>query len=152
MDIAFEHVARPVIFRHQRVAVCDIATVRVIDPQGASVLVEKDDGSQQMLDLSRLADRHVRDGWVRTIRSAQGATADRVMAHLESFRANTVDAASAYVAISRARDGVALYTDSCVRLYEALGLRRRTQVGAIDGIMQPNQMNTRFVKYADIST
>jgi hypothetical protein len=110
----------------------DIATVRAIDPQGSSVLVEKDDGSQQMLDLRRLADRHLRHGWVRTIHSAQGATADRVMAHMESFRANTVDAASAYVAISRARDGVALYTDSRARLTEALGLRDGAQVGAID--------------------
>lgn len=114
----------------------DIATVRAIDPQGTSVLVEKGDGSQQMLDLSRLADRHVRHGWVRTIHSAQGATADRVMAHLESFRANTVDAASAYVAISRARDGVALYTDSRARLADALGLRDGAQVGAIDEMIE----------------
>ncbi len=49
---------------------------------------------------------------------------------MESFRANTVDAASAYVAISRARDGVALYTDSRARLTEALGLRDGAQVGA----------------------
>jgi len=88
----------------------DIATVRAIDPQGSSVLVEKLDGSQQMLDLSRLADRHLRHGWVRTIHSAQGATADRVMTHMESFRANTVDTASAYVAIlTRAPSRGALY-------------------------------------------
>ncbi len=63
---------------------------------------------------------------------AQGATADKVMAHLESFRANTVDAPAVYVAISRARDAVALYTDSRARLTEALGLRDGVQIGAID--------------------
>jgi ATP-dependent exoDNAse (exonuclease V) alpha subunit len=110
----------------------DIATVQAIDPQGTSVLVEKLDGSQQMLDLSRLADRHLRHGWVRTIHASQGATAERVMAHLESFRANTVDAPATYVAISRARDHVALYTDSRAKLTEALGLRDGAQVGAID--------------------
>lgn len=110
----------------------DIATVRAIDPQGTSILVEKGDGSEQMLDLNRLADRHLRHGWVRTIHAAQGATADRVMAHLESFRANTVDAPATYVAISRARDHVALYTDSRAKLTEALGLRDGAQVGAID--------------------
>ncbi len=47
--------------------------------------------------------RHVRPGWVQTIHAAQGATAERVMAHMESFRANTVDTRAAYVAISRAR-------------------------------------------------
>lgn len=51
---------------------------------------------------------------------------------VESFRANTVDAASAYVAISRARKGAAIYTDSRANLTEALGLRDGTQVGAID--------------------
>lgn len=110
----------------------DIATVRAIDVAGTSVLVEKDDGSQQMLDLSRLADRHVRHGCFKTIHSAQGTTADRVMAHLESFRANTVDAASAYLAISRTRNGVALYTDGRARLNEALGLRDGARVGVID--------------------
>jgi len=58
------------------------------------------------------------------------------MAHMEPFRANTVDARSAYVAISRAREGAALYTDSRARLTEALGLRDGAQVGAIDQIMK----------------
>lgn len=53
------------------------------------------------------------------------------MAHLESFRANTVDAPAVYVAISRARDAVALYTDSRTMLTEALGLREGAQIGAI---------------------
>ena len=56
------------------------------------------------------------------------------MAHLESFRANTVDAPAVYVAISRARDAVALYTDDRARLTDALGLRDGAQVGAIDGV------------------
>ncbi|MEP2236670.1 MAG: helicase C-terminal domain-containing protein [Alteripontixanthobacter sp.] len=84
--------------------------------------------------MSRLADRHIRPGWVRTIHSAQGATAERVMAHLESFCANTVDAPAVYVAISRAKDAVALYTDSRARLTEALGLRDGAQVGAMDEV------------------
>ncbi|WP_022685475.1 hypothetical protein [Sphingomonas phyllosphaerae] len=54
------------------------------------------------------------------------------MAHLESFRANTIDAASVYVAISRARTSAAVYTDSRASLTDALGLRDGAQVGAID--------------------
>ena len=69
----------------------DIASVVGINPQRGSITVERKDGKQEPLDLSRLADRHIRPGWVRTIHAAQGATADRVMAHLESFRSNTVD-------------------------------------------------------------
>jgi ATP-dependent exoDNAse (exonuclease V) alpha subunit len=75
----------------------------------------------------------------------QGATANRVIAHLESFRANTVDAASAYVAISRARDHVALYTDSRDKLTEALGLRDGAQVGAIDqGVVHAKNAGVAF--------
>ncbi len=58
------------------------------------------------------------------------------MAHLESFRANTVDAPAVYVAISRAKDAVALYTDSRIRLTDALGLRDGAQIGAIDKVRQ----------------
>ena len=83
----------------------DTAMVVAIDAQGSSIIVEKDDGERQMLDLRHLADQHVRSGWVRTIHSAQGATATHVIAHLESFRVNTVDTRAAYVAISRAREG-----------------------------------------------
>ena len=113
----------------------DTAEVVAIDPQGASMVVEREDGRRDMLDLAHLADRHVRPGWVRTIHSSQGATCEHVIAHLESFRANTVDAASAYVAISRARKGAAIYTHNRAKLTEALGLRDGAQVGAIDDIL-----------------
>lgn len=106
-----------------------------IAPQGTSLLVERQDGKREMLDMTHLADRHVRHGWVRTIHSSQGATCDRVLAHLESYRANSVDAASAYVAISRARASATLYTDSRISLIEALGLRDGAQHGALDQIM-----------------
>ena len=97
-----------------------------------SLTVAMEDGTTQALDIARLADRHIRQGWVQTIHASQGATADRVMAHLESFRANTVDAASAYVAISRARKGAAIYTDSRAKLTEVLGFRDGAQVAALD--------------------
>jgi hypothetical protein len=58
-----------------------------------------------------------------------------VLANLESFRANTVDARSVYAAISRARNGAAAYTDSRANLTEGLGLRDGAQVGAIDETM-----------------
>jgi ATP-dependent exoDNAse (exonuclease V) alpha subunit len=112
-------------------------TVVELDAASGTMLVERQqDGERQRLDLSKLADRHIRPGWVQTIHAAQGATAERVMAHMESFRTNTVDTRAAYVAISRARSHAALYTDSRARLAEALGLRDGAQVGAIDEIME----------------
>ena len=65
--------------------------------------------------MANVADRHFRPGWVRTIHSAQGATCERVMAHLESFRSN-VDANIAYVAVSRAKASAIIYTDDRDRL------------------------------------
>ncbi len=62
------------------------------------------------------------------------------MAHLEPFRANTVDAPAVYVAISRARNAVALYTDSCAKLIEALDLRDGAQVGAIYEVRREAKM------------
>lgn len=122
-----------------------IASVVAVDPQGSSMTIELASGERQMLDLHHLADRHVRSGWVRTIHSAQGATADRVMAHMESFRANTVDAASAYVAISRARKHAAVYTEDRAALVGALDLRDGAQVGAIDEALGQSHQTRRII-------
>lgn len=58
-----------------------------------------------------------------------------MLAHLEAFRTNTVDARSVYVAISRARHGAAVYTDNRANLTDALSIRDGAQVGAIDETM-----------------
>jgi hypothetical protein len=88
-------------------------------------------GKRQTLDMANVADRHLRLGWVQTIHAAQGATCDRVMAHLESFRRN-VDANLAYVAVSRAKKHAAIYTDDRDRLASAIDGRDGAKVGAID--------------------
>ncbi|MBD8548310.1 hypothetical protein [Sphingomonas sp. CFBP 8760] len=64
------------------------------------------------------------------------------MTHLEAFRANTIDARSIYVEISRARQGAAVYTDNRASLIEALGIRDGAQVGAIDETMKAPDMAT----------
>lgn len=118
------------------------AEVVAIAPQGASMVVAREDVRREMLDLAHLADPHIRPGWVRTIHSSQGATCDRVLAHLEAFRANTVDARSVYVAISRARIGAAVYTDNRTNLTDALGIRDGAQVGAIDETVKMPEVAT----------
>ena len=116
------------------------AEVVAIDPAGSSMVVARDDGRREMLDMTHLADRHVRHGWVRTIHAAQGATSDRVLAHVESYRANIVDARAVYVAISRARQFATLYTDSRADLTEALGLRDGAKVAALDEPMSERRV------------
>lgn len=72
------------------------AEVLAINAEEGLVVVGMKGGKRQTLDMSNVADRHIRPAWVSTIYAAQGATCDRVMAHLESFRRN-VDANLAYV-------------------------------------------------------
>lgn len=104
------------------------------------MIVKRQDGWREMLDLAHLADRHIRQGWVRTSHSAQGATAERVIAHLESFRANTVDAPAVYVAISRAKDHPSIYTDSRADLTRALGIRDGKQIAALDEVVRHSDL------------
>ena len=99
------------------------ATVTAIDRERGTMSVREARGVEHSLQLDATRDRHVRHGWVGTVHGSQGATADKSMVHLESFRANTVDAKSAYVAISRARSHAAVYTDSREKLAGAIEMR-----------------------------
>ena len=95
-------------------------TVTAIDQDARTMMVRGGKGDEHVLQIDTTADRHVRHGWVSTVQGSQGATAQRSMVHLESFRSNTVDAGSAYVAISRAKQGAAVYTDSREKLASAI--------------------------------
>jgi len=95
-------------------------TVTAIDQDARTMGVRAGKGDEYTLQLETTADRHVRHGWVSTVHGSQGVTAQRSMVHLESFRSNTVDARSAYVAISRARQSAAVYTDSREKLAGAI--------------------------------
>ena len=109
----------------------DVASVVNIDPAARTMLLRGKGGGEQTLNIDRTADQHIRHGWVGTIHGSQGATADRAMAHLESFRANSVDARSTYVALSRARHGAALYTDSRQGLAAAIEGRSGERMTAL---------------------
>jgi len=107
------------------------ATVKAIDAEARTMTVKDARGREHVMQLDRAGDRHIRHGWVGTVHGSQGATADRSMTHLESFRANTVDAKTAYVAISRARKGAALYTDSREGLANAIETRTGERTTAL---------------------
>lgn len=105
--------------------------VVALDPERSRIITRSPGVKSQTLDLVQTKDRHFRHGWVRTIHSAQGATADRVFAHLESFRLNTVNTKSAYVAISRARKFAAIFTDNRSGLADAMNVRLGEKESAI---------------------
>lgn len=107
------------------------AMVKAVDAQARTMTLRDVGGREHVLQLDATRDQHVRHGWVGTIHAMQGATAERSMAHLESFRANTVDARAAYVAISRARQGAVVYTDNREKLAAAIDIRAGERQAAI---------------------
>ncbi len=84
----------------------------------------KDRTGMHTLDLSQAKDTHFRHDYVRTVHAAQGRTANRVMVNAESFRANLLNERSFYVAISRAREDIRVYTDNTKELVR--GIEERT--------------------------
>lgn len=108
------------------------ATVTAIDAEQRTMTLADTRGREHVLQLDQARDQHVRHGWVGTIHGSQGATADRSMSHLESFRTNTVDARSAYVAISRAKHAAIVYTDSKEKLAGAIEARAGDRQTALE--------------------
>lgn len=110
--------------------------VQLTAPDGANGLanrelgkIERIDGSGNVsikTDSGRTATfsgeyKHLDHGYAVTSHSAQGTTADRVIVHAESSQsASLVNERFAYVAGSRARDDLQVYTDDARRLESAL--------------------------------
>ena len=86
----------------------EVATVTSMDTERGALALAKGDGSRVSLDLSRPL--HIEHGYCVTVHSAQGRTCDRVLidADVGSAMANE---SLFYVAISRARKEVLLFTD-----------------------------------------
>lgn len=84
----------------------------------------RDRHGMQTLNLNEAKDTHFRHDYVSTVHSAQGQTADRVLINAESYRTNLLNERSFYVAISRAKEEIRLYTDDVREL--ARGIEERT--------------------------
>ena len=118
--------------------------VAATDPEGSSMVQEREDGRREMLDLAHLADLDVRSGYVRTIHSAYGAMFDPNMVHRAAFCAGTVDAHSAYVAFSRAREGAIVYTENRASLTKAFRIRDGAKIGASNEAVKGPAVTTAF--------
>jgi conjugative relaxase-like TrwC/TraI family protein len=97
------------------------ATVVSLDRETGRAEVMGRDGQTREIDLS--SQQHWTHSYAVTAHAAQGATADRVLIHAESHRANLTTQKSLYVGISRARDEAQVFTDDAAKLREAVSLR-----------------------------
>lgn len=94
------------------------AVVAGIDAERQMVTLTKADGERLTLNADRPL--HLEHGYCSTVHAAQGQTAERVLIEADT-RSATANESSFYVAISRAREGVTLYTDDRALLPEAMG-------------------------------
>jgi len=107
----------------------DIAKITV-DQEGGTVMAETRSGKQIAMDLS--TERHWDHGYASTVAGSQGRTVDRVIYHADSEQIGT-NREAFYVALSRARDEVTVFTDNSTSLRAAVR-ESRGQSSAIEAI------------------
>lgn len=106
----------------------ELARIERIDGSG-NIAIRTDSGRTAVLSGEH---KHLDHGYVVTSHSAQGATADRVLIHAESRQSSAlVNQRFAYVAGSRMREGLEVYTNDSQQLRLALD-RRFDKTVAID--------------------
>jgi conjugative relaxase-like TrwC/TraI family protein len=121
------------------------AEVVSVDPARNTAQL-KSGGQAQTLNLDTAQDRHIRHAYVETAFGAQGSTADRVLIHADSKATNLIDQRSFYVAVSRAREAVTIFTNDRAKLITAIGER----AGATQFALHPNGATILSVKPARI--
>jgi conjugative relaxase-like TrwC/TraI family protein len=103
----------------------EFATIVAIDQRTARIRGE--DGREIDAAIERL--RHIDYGYASTSHSSQGATVDRVIVNVDTMRsAELVNRKQFYVSISRARNGISVYTDDHDRLDQVVSRNREKSV------------------------
>lgn len=107
----------------------ELVRVRV-DSESGTVLARERDGKETPFDPQR--DRHWDHGYASTVHASQGRTVELGIYHADSEQIAT-NREAWYVALSRAREEVRIYTDEAVTLREAVN-ESRGQHSAIEAV------------------
>jgi hypothetical protein len=108
----------------------DRGTVEKLTGRTATILWDRD-GRRQEIDLTR--HKNWDHGYAETVYSAQSKTYDRVYV-LAPVGSSLVTGKNYYTAITRARFGVKLWTESADRLIEKLERNSGTKTSALEGL------------------
>jgi ATP-dependent exoDNAse (exonuclease V) alpha subunit len=102
-----------------KIANRELGTIESIDEHG-NVEIKLDSGREARFNLEE--NRHLDYGYAVTSHSSQGATADRVLIHIDSEAAHEqlINSRLAYVAVSRARYDAQIYTNDAGNLGKLL--------------------------------
>jgi ATP-dependent exoDNAse (exonuclease V) alpha subunit len=106
-------------YRDEHIANRQLGTVQQIDAQG-NLQVRLDSGQEVQFNIREHP--HVDYGYAVTSHSSQGATADRVLVHVDTEQAHDqlVNSRLAYVSVSRGRHDAQIYTNDAQKLGEDL--------------------------------
>ena len=97
----------------------DLATITDMDRHGNVKATLEDSGRTVKWNISQY--RHIDHAYAMTSYSAQGATVDRSLIHIDT--SSGIDQTTLKVALSRARFDAHIYTDSTERLLAAVSRR-----------------------------
>ena len=96
-----------------------------------------EDGREVSLRADDPQLRHIDYAWSSTVQSAQGSTADGVIAVLDTSHRALTDQSTFYVEISRARDRAVVLTDNLDELVEVLEANTGERATALDAVGEP---------------
>jgi conjugative relaxase-like TrwC/TraI family protein len=106
-------------YRDEHIANRQLGTVQQIDAEG-NIQVRLDSGQDVQFNIREHP--HIDHGYAVTSHSSQGATADRVLVHVDTEQAHDqlVNSRLAYVSVSRGRYDAQIYTNNGEKLGEEL--------------------------------
>ena len=106
-------------YRDEHIANRQLGTVQQIDADG-NLQVRLDSGQEVQFNIREHP--HIDHGYAVTSHSSQGATADRVLVHVDTEQAHDqlVNSRLAYVSVSRGRYDAQIYTNNGEKLGEVL--------------------------------
>ena len=96
-----------------------------------------EDGREVSLRADDPQLRHIDYAWSSTVQSAQGSTADGVIAVLDTSHRALTDQSTFYVEISRARDRAVVLTDNLDELVDVLEANTGERATALDAVGEP---------------
>ncbi len=94
--------------------------VIAVDPGTLEARIRLARGKTETLALDNPRNQHIAHSYVATAFAAQGRTAERTFIHADSAATHLIDQKSLYVALSRAKETSAVYTDSRTKLVAAI--------------------------------
>jgi ATP-dependent exoDNAse (exonuclease V) alpha subunit len=115
----------------------ELGTIESIDDAG-NMKIQLDSGRELSLNIEDHP--HLDYGYAVTSHSSQGATADRVLIHIDSDAAHgqLINSRLAYVSVSRARYDAQIYTNDASMLGKVLS-REVSHAAAVEGILEETQ-------------